>query len=68
MMGTMFCQYETPCGWCVRLDKECPERVKPKLKKRGYITENPNADREIVNFLKKIENGEYTGPEDISVR
>ena len=26
MMGTMFCQYETPCGWCTRLNKECPEK------------------------------------------
>ena len=25
MMGTMFCQYETPCGWCVRLNVECPK-------------------------------------------
>ena len=23
MMGTMFCQYETPCGWCTRLNKDC---------------------------------------------
>lgn len=26
MMGTIFCQYETPCGWCTRLDKECTEK------------------------------------------
>lgn len=34
MMGTMFCQYETPCGWCTRLDKECTEKggCKPKRK------------------------------------
>ena len=33
MMGTMFCQYETPCGWCTRLNKECTEKVdKPKRK------------------------------------
>lgn len=35
MMGTMFCQYETPCGWCARLNKECPEKdgCKPKKKR-----------------------------------
>ena len=33
MMGTMFCQYETPCGWCVRLDKECTEKNKCKPNK-----------------------------------
>ena len=35
MMGTMFCQYETPCGWCARLNKECPEKggCKPKKAK-----------------------------------
>lgn len=32
MMGTMFCQYETPCGWCTRLNKERTEKDgrKPK--------------------------------------
>lgn len=36
MMGTMFCQYETPCGWCTRLNKECTAKggcVKPGPKK-----------------------------------
>lgn len=23
MFGTMFCQYETPCGFCTRLNKPC---------------------------------------------
>ena len=31
MFGTMFCQYETPCGWCAKFDKPCTEkRCKPK--------------------------------------
>ena len=41
MMGTMFCQYETPCGWCVRLNKECTEKggCKPKRKKAAAALE-----------------------------
>ena len=39
MFGTMFCQYETPCGWCVRLNKECTEKIKCKPKKRMAIAE-----------------------------
>lgn len=35
MMGTMFCQYETPCGYCVRLDKECPEKGKCKPRRKA---------------------------------
>ncbi len=23
MFGTMFCQYETPCGYCTRLNEPC---------------------------------------------
>ena len=33
MFGTMFCQYETPCGWCVMLNKECTEKRRCKPKK-----------------------------------
>lgn len=41
MMGTMFCQYETPCGWCAKFDKECTERggCKPKKKKAAAVAE-----------------------------
>ena len=39
MFVTMFCQYETPCGWCVRLNKECTEKIKCKPKKRMAIAE-----------------------------
>lgn len=35
MMGTMFCQYETPCGYCVRLNKECPEKGKCKPRRKA---------------------------------
>lgn len=35
MMGTMFCQYETPCGYCARLDKECPEKGKCKPRRKA---------------------------------
>lgn len=40
MMGTMFCQYETPCGWCARLNKECTEKggCKPKKKMELAVT------------------------------
>lgn len=34
MMGTMFCQYETPCGWCVKFDCECNAKYKNKSKKK----------------------------------
>lgn len=31
MLGTMFCQYETPCGWCAKFDKLCNAKAcKPK--------------------------------------
>lgn len=39
MFGTMFCQYETPCGWCVRLNKECTEKRRCKPKKSMAIAE-----------------------------
>lgn len=32
MFGTMFCQYETPCGYCTRLNEPCIAKgaCKPK--------------------------------------
>lgn len=36
MFGTMFCQYETPCGWCAKFDKPCTEKMS-KPKKSGQI-------------------------------
>lgn len=41
MMGTIFCQYETPCGWCTRLNKECTEKggCKPKRMKAAAVAE-----------------------------
>ena len=39
MMGTMFCQYETPCGWCARLNKECIEKGECKPKRKMAIAE-----------------------------
>ena len=42
MMGTMFCQYETPCGWCTRLNKECPEKGRCAPKKgKAVVTAEP---------------------------
>lgn len=42
MMGTIFCQYETPCGWCTRLNKECTEKgsCSPKRKKTVAAAES----------------------------
>lgn len=37
MMGTIFCQYETPCGWCTRLNKECTEKGGCKPKKKQAV-------------------------------
>lgn len=45
MMGTMFCQYETPCGWCTRLDKECTEKGGCKPKKK---TTTVDAEKEVL--------------------
>lgn len=53
MMGTMFCQYETPCGWCTRLYKECPE--KGGCKKKANKATAGNADEKLLNPA-----GEYT--------
>ena len=47
MMGTMFCRYETPCGWCTRLNKECPE--KGGCKKKANKTAVCNADEKLLN-------------------
>lgn len=54
MMGTMFCQYETPCGWCARLNKECTEKsgCKPKKKKVAAVAEP--AEEKLLNPV-----GEY---------
>lgn len=50
MMGTMFCQYETPCGWCTRLNKECPEKggCKPRKKQSAKMASD-NADEKLLN-------------------
>lgn len=53
MFGTMFCQYETPCGWCVRLNKECTEKIKCKPKKRMAIAE----ENEILSEEAKKQDG-----------
>lgn len=52
MMGTMFCQYETPCGWCARLNKECPEKGGCKKKKKKAASDN--TDEKLLNPV-----GEY---------
>lgn len=47
MMGTMFCQYETPCGWCARLNKECTEKGKRRPKKAATASIKP--DEKLLN-------------------
>lgn len=51
MMGTMFCQYETPCGYCVRLDKECPEKrqVCKSRKKAVAAAATSEPDEKLLN-------------------
>ena len=58
MMGTMFCQYETPCGWCVRLNKECPEKggCKPKKAKAVAHEKEEKLLKEHNQKMKDIEN------------
>lgn len=50
MFGTMFCQYETPCGWCVRLNKECTEKRKCKPEKRMAIAEENMNERKRIKY------------------
>ena len=49
-MGTMFCQYETPCGWCTRLNIECPKKggCKPRKKQSAKMASD-NADEKLLN-------------------
>lgn len=47
MIGTMFCQYETPCGWCARLNKECPKKGGCKKKENKATADN--ADEKLLN-------------------
>ncbi len=47
MLGTMFCQFETPCGWCVRLNRECLE--KGGCKKKRNKTDDNHADEKPFN-------------------
>lgn len=49
MMGTMFCQYETPCGWCTRLNEECPEKGGCKPRKKAAKMASDNADEKLLN-------------------
>lgn len=50
-MGTMFCQFETPCGWCTRLNIECPEKGKCKPRKvaEAAVAANSNLDEKLLN-------------------
>lgn len=36
MMGTMACIYETPCGWCSRLDKQCDRGRGAKCRPKNF--------------------------------
>lgn len=37
MFGTINCIYETPCGWCVKWDKQCDKKI-------AHTPVNANAD------------------------
>lgn len=54
MIGTMFCQHETPCGWCTRLNSECTEKGdrKPKASKKAVAV--PASEEKFLNPV-----GEY---------
>jgi len=56
MMGTMFCQYETPCGWCTRLNKECTEKGGYKPKKRDVEKEVLSKAAQDAGFKSGIMN------------
>jgi len=46
MIETMFCQYETPCGWCIKFDAPCTEKGDCKPRKRNDETiVNDKADK-----------------------
>lgn len=34
MIGTINCNYETPCGWCIKWDKKCDKKIgnEPSIK------------------------------------
>lgn len=50
MMGTMFCQYETPCGYCVRLNKQCPEKGKCESKrKKAAAVASSESNEKLLN-------------------
>jgi hypothetical protein len=44
MMGSMFCQYETPCGICTRTGLPCTERGRNKPKPQIKIATGHNED------------------------
>lgn len=54
MFGTLFCIYETPCGWCTRLDKECTEKGGCKKKMHKAVAEP--VEEKLLNPLSL---GEY---------
>lgn len=51
MMGTMFCQYETPCGWCVRLNQECTAKggCMRELKRTKKAAAVPEQEERLLN-------------------
>ena len=54
MHETMFCQFKTPCGYCIRFDKQCQEIGgcdPPKVKKAAAEEET---DQKLLNPV-----GEY---------
>lgn len=48
IIGTEFCNYITPCGWCSRLEKECPERDR-KLKRNCRRPAAPQGNEKLLN-------------------
>ena len=47
--GWTFCHYITPCGYCVRLDKECPERGKKKFCRKATAVMSAETNEKLLN-------------------
>jgi hypothetical protein len=59
-MGTLFCQYETPCGICTRTNNPCTERG-CKKPKSSLMT-----PAEILDGSKEVKPDESIRPNDRS--
>ena len=48
MIGSSFCVYETPCGWCSKWDKKCDKTI-PLIEK--------NKKNNSCNFVLPFDEG-----------